>query len=66
MTPQIDTGFIPAKSAAHLLGLSVNTLRSWRYSGKYAEALKPHTSVTGRVFYKEQDVRKFALSMIIM
>ncbi len=66
MVPQIDTGFIPAKSAAQLLGLSTHTLRSWRYSGRYTDALKPHTSVTGRVFYKEQDVRKFAMSMIIM
>ncbi|MNG37097.1 Helix-turn-helix domain protein [compost metagenome] len=52
--------YVPAKEAAAILGVSPETLRFWRYKGKYRDMLPPFEHISRRVFYKKVDVERFA------
>lgn len=52
--------FISVKETAAILGVSVETLRSWRYTGKHRETLTPYAHISRRVFYKRDDVLSFS------
>lgn len=59
-----DSDFITAKETAAILAVSIETLRSWRYTGKHKENLTAYSHFSRRVFYKRDDVLRFAdLSM---
>ncbi|EJM61920.1 Helix-turn-helix domain protein [compost metagenome] len=48
---------------AEILGVSVDTLRFWRYSGKHTKQIPAHKHISRRVFYKRSDVERFAETM---
>ncbi|WP_426212449.1 helix-turn-helix domain-containing protein [Pseudomonas sp. TWR2-1-1] len=54
-----DVDYITAKETASILGVSVDTLRFWRYTGKHTKALTPYANISRRVFYKRDDVQRF-------
>ena len=64
MRTSADGDYITAKETAAILGISVETLRFWRYTSKHTKALTPYAHISRRVFYKRDDVQRFSdLSM---
>jgi DNA-binding transcriptional MerR regulator len=55
-----NSEYVPAKEAAAILGVSPETLRFWRYSGKYKDMLPPFTHISRQIFYKKTDVERFS------
>lgn len=55
--------YLNPREAAEILGLSAETLRFWRYSGKFKNDLPAHKHLTRRVFYKREDVLRFSQTM---
>ena len=55
-----DSNYIPAKEAAAILGVSPETLRFWRHTGKYKDMLPPFAHISRRIFYKKADVEHFS------
>ncbi|MNO88701.1 Helix-turn-helix domain protein [compost metagenome] len=56
----LNSDYISAKEAASMLGVSVETLRFWRFQGKYKDMLAPYLHISRRVFYKKVDVERFS------
>lgn len=48
--------YLGAKLAAYVLGLSVETLRRWRYLGRNADSLPHFKRFDGKIHYKKHDV----------
>lgn len=48
---------------AEILGVSVETLRFWRYSKKHVDQIPAHKHISRRVFYKRADVVRFSETM---
>lgn len=59
MHPQTISDYVGASEAAAILGISVETLRYWRYSSKHLDTLTPYVFVNRRVYYKRVDVQRF-------
>lgn len=55
--------YINPREAADILGVSADTLRFWRYSGKHVEQIPAHKHISRRVFYKRADVERFSQTM---
>ena len=55
--------YINPRQAADILGVSADTLRFWRYSGKHAKDIPAHKHISRRVFYKRDDVLRFSQTM---
>lgn len=55
--------YINPGQAAEILGVSVQTLRFWRFSKKHCEHIPAHTHISRRVFYKREDVMRFSQTM---
>ncbi|WP_372028361.1 helix-turn-helix domain-containing protein [Pseudomonas kurunegalensis] len=55
--------YLDAKSVAEILGVKVDTLRCWRYSNRYADRIPAFVHINRRVFYRREDVLRFAESM---
>lgn len=53
------TDYVTAKEAAGILGVSIETLRFWRFSGKHKTAIPAFMHISRRIFYKRQDVHNF-------
>ncbi|MFG0861559.1 helix-turn-helix domain-containing protein [Pseudomonas sp. CJQ_13] len=47
--------------AAEILGVSVDTLRHWRYQKKYVDRIPAYYNVSGRVFYRKAEVESFSM-----
>ena len=60
MRKPADGDFISVKETAAILGVSVDTLRFWRYTGTHMKALTPYAHISRRVFYKRDDVLRFS------
>lgn len=43
---------------AKILGVTVGTIKSWRWMGKRKEL--PHCKLGGAIFYRREDVKSFA------
>lgn len=59
MHMQKMSDYVPANQAAAILGISAETLRYWRFSGKHLDALTPYVYVNRKVYYKRTDVERF-------
>lgn len=55
--------YLDAKSVSEILGVKVDTLRCWRYSNRYADQIPAFVHINRRVFYRREDVLRFAESM---
>ncbi len=55
-----NSSYISAKEAAAILGVSPETLRYWRYTGKYKDMLPPFMHISRQIFYKKADVQSFS------
>ncbi|MEW9878003.1 helix-turn-helix domain-containing protein [Pseudomonas putida] len=55
--------YLDAKAVSEILGVKVDTLRCWRYSNKHADKIPAFTHLSRRVFYRRDDVMRFAESM---
>lgn len=59
MHTQKMSDYVAASQVAVMLGVSVETLRHWRYAGKHLDLLPPYAFVNRRIFYKRTDVERF-------
>lgn len=55
--------YINPGQAAEILGVAVDTLRYWRHSRKHVQEIPAHKHISRRVFYKRDDVLRFAETM---
>jgi len=55
--------YLDAKSVSEILGVKVDTLRCWRYRKLYADRIPAFVHINRRVFYRREDVLKFAETM---
>jgi DNA-binding transcriptional MerR regulator len=53
------TDYVTSKEAADILGISTETLRFWRYSGKHSQSMPAYMHISRRIFYKRDDVHNF-------
>lgn len=49
--------------AADILGVKAETLRFWRHTGKFMKQIPAHKHISGRIFYKREDVINFSKEM---
>ena len=54
-----DDVYLESKEVAERLGVSIQTLRHWRYTGLRDELLPYKTRIDRRVIYKESTVEHF-------
>jgi len=52
--------YVSPWDAADILGVSVDTLRFWRYTNQHAEFIPAYYNVSRRVFYKRFEVERFS------
>lgn len=55
--------YMNPREAAIVLGISAETLRTWRSSGRFRDELPALKHITRRVFYKREDVMRFSQTM---
>lgn len=55
--------YLNSREAAEIIGVSHETLRFWRYTGKFLDKIPPQRHVSRRVFYKRTDVENFVETM---
>lgn len=55
-----NSDYIHAKEAASMLGVSPETLRFWRHTGKFKDILPPFKHISRQIFYKKADVESFS------
>lgn len=52
--------YVSPWDAAEILGVSVETLRFWRYTKRHAEFISAYYNASRRVFYKRSEVEFFS------
>jgi predicted site-specific integrase-resolvase len=55
--------YLNTRQAAGILGVSHETLRFWRYTGKHTDKIPAHKHISRKVFYKRADVMSFSETM---
>ncbi|WP_455886959.1 MerR family transcriptional regulator [Pseudomonas rustica] len=55
--------YLNSIEASIILGVKPDTLRFWRYTGKFKDELPHSVHVSRRVFYREEDVMRFSQTM---